>query len=283
MEVENPLISFVIVNFNYGRFLEAALRSIVSQNQRDIEIIVIDGGSTDNSVDVIKKYEDCISYWVSEPDGGQSDAFNKGFSKAKGKYLTWLNADDVLVPGCLKFVIKAMHRHPSCEWFTGNYFKFTEDGAVIKIGWGPYYLPFCLQRKGWPISVYGPTSFFSKKLFDRVGGMNVNLHLMMDIDLWIRFILAGAKQRRVNCFCWAFRMHEASKTASYEGHVLSNEKRARFKIEDQISYGDAGYKPSKAIYWILKVWRVMDGSAFKNLLLRMFFKKIELERMECVR
>lgn len=280
MEIEGPLISIVIVNFNYGRFLESAILSILNQEVKNVELIVIDGGSTDNSVEILKKYADHINYWVSEPDKGQSEAFNKGFAKAKGKYLTWLNADDVLMPGCLRQVIDTMRRYPTCEWFTGNYFKFLDDGTVIKIGWGPRYVPFCLQRKGWPISVYGPTSFFSKKLFDRVGGMNVDLHLMMDIDLWIRFILAGAKQRRVNCFCWAFRMHEASKTASYEGHILSNEKRARFKIEDQMSYGKAGYKPSKTIYWVLKIWRVMDGSAFKYLWLRMFFKKVELERIE---
>lgn len=279
MKIKAPLISFVIVNFNYGRFLEAAIQSIISQCTECIELIVIDGGSTDNSLDVIKKYEDRISYWVSEPDNGQSDAFNKGFAKAKGKYLSWLNADDVLMPECLSKVIKEMNRHPECEWFTGNYFKFTPDGSVVKIGWGPHYLPFCLQRKGWPISVYGPTSFFAKELFDRVGGMNVNLHLMMDIDLWVRFILAGAKQRRVNCFCWAFRMHEASKTASYEGHVLSDEKRARFRIEDQISYGNAGYKPSKLIHWLIKIWRVLDGSALKNFFLRMVYKRIDIGKM----
>ena len=94
--MNKPLLSIVIANYNYGRFLEEAIQSVLSQSCNDYELIIVDGGSTDNSVEIIKKYEDKIAWWVSEKDKGQSDAFNKGFAHAKGKYLTWLNADDIL-------------------------------------------------------------------------------------------------------------------------------------------------------------------------------------------
>ena len=98
---EAPFFSIVIVNYNYGRFLEAAILSILNQSCVDYELIVVDGGSTDNSVDIIRKYKNSISWWCSEKDNGQSHAFNKGFAHANGRFLTWLNADDLLMPGTL--------------------------------------------------------------------------------------------------------------------------------------------------------------------------------------
>lgn len=232
-----------------------------------MELIIVDGGSTDNSVEIIKKYagetisrvernvEICkcaneatansqlvggglshfhtstllhsrISWWCSEKDKGQSDAFNKGFAHARGKYLTWLNADDIMPKGCLQKVVRELERHPDCEWFTGNLYRFTEDGRVVECAWGPNYLPKWLQSRGQPVAVYGPSTFFMKELFERVGGMKLYQNFMMDTDLWMRFIVAGVKQRRINCFCWAFRMHEESKTAEYGEHKLSPEQRA---------------------------------------------------------
>ena len=117
-----PLISIVIANYNYGHYLEDAIRSVIDQDVDDVvELIICDGGSTDNSVDIIKKYDDKIAWWCSEKDEGQSDAFNKGFVQAKGKYLTWLNADDVMFKGCLKKVLRILNEHPEEEWFTGSY------------------------------------------------------------------------------------------------------------------------------------------------------------------
>ena len=100
--MKDPILSIVIANYNYGRFLEDAIRSVCLQNMGDkIELIICDAASTDNSLEIIRKYASKIAWWCSEKDGGQSAAFNKGFSHARGKYLTWLNADDVLVSGCL--------------------------------------------------------------------------------------------------------------------------------------------------------------------------------------
>ena len=116
-----PLVSIVIVNYNYGRFLDEAIQSVLNQSCRDFELIVVDGGSTDNSLEIIKKHVAYLSWWVSEPDKGQSDAFNKGFAHAHGKYLTWLNADDAMCPGTIERLRNAVVKHPECEWFAGGF------------------------------------------------------------------------------------------------------------------------------------------------------------------
>jgi len=270
-----PLLSIVIANYNYGRFLEDAIKSVVEQEGFDkCELIVVDGGSTDNSVELIKKYSDKISWWCSEKDNGQSDAFNKGFAHARGKYLTWVNADDIMPAGCLKKIISEFERHSDCEWFTGNFYRFSEDGKVIEVAWGPHSLPKWLQTKGQPLAIYGPATFFTKELFDRVGGMKLYQNFMMDTDLWMRFIVNGTKQRRINCFCWAFRMHKASKTAEFGEHKLSPEQRAKFEAERIRAYDETGYRESRFNRRLILLWRMLDGSFMRRAWLKKMFTRV---------
>lgn len=131
------LFSIVIANYNYGRFLVDAIGSVVRQCEATrvcedgvnrlvlpsgslVELIVCDAGSTDNSVEVIRRHESSIAWWCSEPDRGQSEAFNKGFHHAKGRLLVWLNADDVFTPGALAAIEREANAHPECEWFVGS-------------------------------------------------------------------------------------------------------------------------------------------------------------------
>ncbi|MCQ2367440.1 MAG: glycosyltransferase [Kiritimatiellae bacterium] len=288
----NPILSIAIVNFNYGRYLEAAVRSVLDQQVEGVELVVVDGGSKDNSVEVIKKYADKLGWWVSEPDKGQSDAFNKAFAHCRGKYLTWLNADDIMPKGCLKKIVKELVRHPKCEWFTGNLFRFVDKlkeevekiggggertvYPVVECAWGPNYLPGFLQGKGMPIAVYGPATIFTKRIFDAAGGMKLHQNFMMDTDLWMRFVMMGVKQRRINCFCWAFRMHVDSKTAEFGDHKLSPEQRTKFEAERKASHEATGYKPSKVLGRLWQLWRILDGSFVKGLWLKKMFKHVEV-------
>ena len=266
-----PAHSIVTANYNFGRFLEDAIRSILAQGMGTrVEIIVCDAASTDNSIEVIKKYDEFIAWWCSEKDGGQSEAFNKGFAHARGKYLTWLNADDIMPPGCLKKVLAEMKAHPDCEWFTANHLRFLDsDKAIIQVEWGPHIYPKFLQRKNSPLVVFGPTTFFAKTAYERVGRIDESLHFAMDTDLWLRMQAAGIKQRRINSFCWAFRMHEKSKTAEYIGHKhVSNGPGPKLMAEHQRAATKIGYSPSRILRWLQLFFRVLDGSLIQRYILR---------------
>lgn len=266
--MSKPILSVVIANYNYGRYLGAAMDSVLRQDCSEVELIVVDGGSTDNSIDVIRQHEDKLAWWVSERDQGQSDAFNKGFAHAKGRFLTWLNADDLLVPGCLRMVVDEISAHPDCEWFTGNFFRFSSEGKITTLGWGPHWYPAFLQQKTSPIVTFGPTTFFSKKIYEQVGKIDVDFHYTMDTDLWIRFIMAGIKQRRIRCFCWAFRMHAESKTAEFGDHTLDNQRMSKLMAEEKLAYSRAGYAPTPLMRRLCQLFRIFDGSFFKGLYLR---------------
>lgn len=305
-----PILSIVIANYNYGRFLEDAIRSVLLQNMgEEVELIICDASSTDNSVEIIRKYanglppntsyfdwiashpsshisQHLISWWCSEKDGGQSAAFNKGFSHARGKYLTWLNADDVLVLGCLKKVVSEMEKHPDCEWFTGNFFRFLEsDKTIMEIGWGPHIYPRWMQTKRAPLVIFGPTTFFSKKVYEQVGRINESMHFCMDNDLWYRFVQAGVKQRRVRCFCWAFRMHEASKTAEFGDHKMPQNLRDVAYPELAAMRKRLGIHRNIWFRLAIIIWRFVDGSIAVRAILkkRLMGKTMRMDSMEAVR
>lgn len=224
---KQPLFSVVIANYNYGRFLEEAIQSVLSQSCQDFELIIVDGGSTDNSVEVIKKYADRISWWISEKDRGQSDAFNKGFAHANGRFLTWLNADDAFAPGALSAVAREIERHADCEWFVGSSVWCDAEMRIDRC--------FCAHRfsalraKTGGMTVGGPSSFFTQRLLDAVGGVDESLHYVMDVDLWYKFHReCGAKYRRTCHNVWAFRQHEASKmSGSGTERALANRRRSQ--------------------------------------------------------
>lgn len=269
---QTPFFSIVIANYNYGDMIGDAIESILHQNCDDYEIIVVDGGSKDNSVDVIKRYEKHISWWVSEPDKGQSNAFNKGFSHANGKFLTWLNADDIFLPGTLMAVKNALISHPDASWATGNLVRFLNDGKIIDFPWGPNVLPQWLQGPGRVTVVFGPTTFWSRKSYEALGPIDESLHYTMDTDYWCRLNMAGYKQVRVNHACWGFRMHEYSKTAEYDSHELSDDRKSQIKEERLYVIEKNHYNPS-VVWRLLGVFmRCIDGSALKTLYNKYYIK-----------
>jgi len=279
MKDELSFISIVIANYNYGRFLEDAIQSVLRQCDENmrlstgdrIELIIVDGGSTDNSVEIIKKYPGRLAWWCSEKDRGQSHAFNKGFTHATGRFLTWLNADDLLLPGTLEALKHASDRHPECEWFTGNYLQFALDTRKIMFApWGAHILPPFLQTFNSPLVIFGPTTFWSRQAYLKIGGIDETLHYSMDTDYWLRMKKNGYRQRRLNHCCWAFRMHNASKTAQYGTRQIDEGVRNRWYEELRTVNQKVGYRCSKFRRILGVIMRFLDFSVPVAVLRRLF-------------
>lgn len=212
--MNKPLLSIVVANYNYGRFLDEAIQSVLSQSCNDYELIIVDGGSTDNSVEIIKKYEDKIAWWVSEKDNGQSDAFNKGFAHANGKYLTWLNADDVMLPNAVQVFKETLEKKKNCQWFAGGTVWLSPEGKPFR----------CVRARSFSkrlveyghIPVWGPSSIFSRELFNKTFGFRLNYHYMMDTDLWFRFYYeCGESYCVLPGYIWGLRIHPMAKTSGF--------------------------------------------------------------------
>jgi glycosyltransferase involved in cell wall biosynthesis len=208
-----PLISVLIVVFNGEQFLEEALLSVFNQTYSNIELIVMDGDSIDGTVDILKKFDDSIDYWLSEPDAGQSDAFNKGFSLCNGDLLTWLNADELYTPNAIKNIVEVFNNKPESKWLTGGIVLTDESLNISKMRMGEGGAN--ILSKMHALNVYGASTFFTKEIFEKSGGMNLKLNFTMDTDLWWRFSLMGESFIRVNHYLCIFRMHENSKTANH--------------------------------------------------------------------
>lgn len=239
----SPIISIVIANYNYGRFLEEAISSIVTQSSsNDVEIIVCDAGSTDNSVEIIRKYANRIAWWVSEKDKGQSDAFNKGFSHAKGIYGCWLNADDIFLPGALRKVILYLKENQATDWLTGGTVFFKSDRSVF--GMSRLYgngLDRLLPVPAW-MKVGAPSSFFRLEKLKELGGFDINLHYVMDVDLWMNLGSNNVKLTHLGSYVWGFRVHESSKTSAL---VTANVKNDAFRKESLLVRERYGFLRTK--------------------------------------
>ena len=288
-----PLLSIVIANFNYGRFLEEAILSILAQDMGDkVEIIICDAASTDNSVEIIQKYAGDlppnterdsavhlsptptpISWWCSEKDGGQSAAFNKGFSRARGEWFTWLNADDFYLPGTLKAFEELVRSNPKAEWVTGNKIHFDNaSGMVISINWGPHAMPPFLSRNRASSGSFGPTTFWRKEVYNMDGPIDENMHYAMDTEYWARFVMAGVRQTRLRHVCWAFREHEESKTEGVQTDAIKHKRSAETKYWREKTGYTYKHNFSNPWYWVLMIWRCCDGSLLKRFCLKQCYE-----------
>ena len=180
-----PIISIVTPSFNQGQYLEETILSVLNQDYPALEFFIIDGGSTDGSVEIIKKYAHRLTYWESKPDRGQSHGINKGFRMASGEIVAWLNSDDLLAPGALKVVAQAWQKNPRLGLISGQTEIIDQAGKPTGNVFGsePNVINSLLSSEN-PVSQ--PSTFFSTSALKEVGFLDETLHMSMDWDLWLR-------------------------------------------------------------------------------------------------
>jgi len=256
-----PRISIITPSFNQGQYIEHTLRSVIEQDYPNLEYIIIDGSSTDNTKDILKKYENKLTYWVSEPDKGQAHAINKGLKRCTGDIIGWLNSDDLLVPNALFAIASHFPTLAEPALLSGQGRFFNEQGVV----WEPSVCDGNLTRthynkamllRCWKYSLHQPSTFWNKALMEQIGYINEDLFFAMDLDYWLRIIDAGIPVYTYQKVLSEFRLHESSKTVAESARLkkdlstlakkhLSGATALYYNIHKYINYST--YKPARQI------------------------------------
>lgn len=214
-----PRISIVTPSFNHGRYLETCIASVRNQEYPNVEHIIIDGGSTDNSLEVIRKHAGQLSGWVSEPDAGQSDAINKGLRRATGDLFNWINADDWLEPGALFQIARAFQATPDAVAWIGAVRRVNADGTTINV---VYPNSLSMENLGQNYNgrqFYQPGCFFRRSLVQKLGGLRTDLHYAMDFDLYLRLLQQGRFAKGDGIWASAL-IHADAKTQKARGKLF---------------------------------------------------------------
>ena len=260
-----PRISIVTPSLNQGSFVEEAIRSVLLQNYPAVELIVVDGGSTDGSIETIGKYRGCLAHWICEGDAGPANALNKGFRLATGEILGFLNADDFLLPGSLAKVVHEFHTHPCADVVSGHGYLANSSGEVgapfISDQWN-------LTRFAYDACVLvQAATFFRRSRYQQVEGFNEGNRTAWDMELWADLALAGAAFHSFDEFLAVFRLH----TASISGRPQSRKQRrqdaraVRQKVKGRLE------TPRDRLYSILQRIRKFSGHPLRTLNQRLFF------------
>ena len=220
----NPTVSIITPSYNQAFFLEKAILSVLEQDYPNIEYLVVDGGSTDGSVDIIKKYADRISWWVSEKDRGQADGINKGLRRATGEIVAWLNSDDFYQPGAITNAVRALQEHPDAGFVYGNLQVVNETGETTNI----------LSYEDWKLKglmefkiIGQPSVFMRCEVLKQAGYLDESYHYLLDHHLWLRMAIKAQPQYVPKL--WAGEhYHAGSKNAA---HAAEFGKEARHILE----------------------------------------------------
>ena len=254
-------ISVVTVCYNHASFLEDTIKSVLSQNHPDVEYIVIDGGSTDGSVDIIKKFSERLDYWVSEPDNGQTDALKKGFAQATGEVFCWINSDDELEPGALAEVSEFFESHPEAKIVNGDHIKMDEKGVPVEMH---REIPFNRFIWNYTYNYTAQTStFWMRSLYEEVGGMDTDYDMAMDTDLFSRMSASNHiyKTKRV----WSrFRLHGEQKTQNFQDRASIERKKILVRYTgEQTKLQEYIFRK---VAWYLRIsWKLITGCYFARL------------------
>ncbi|HDK42354.1 MAG TPA: glycosyltransferase [Candidatus Pacearchaeota archaeon] len=220
-----PKISIVTPSYNQAEFLERTILSVLNQNYPNLEYIIIDGGSTDGSVEIIKKYEKYLAYWVSEKDKGQADAINKGFAKSCGEILAYINSDDAYHPEAFFKIAKAFNKNSKADLVFGNVSYIDAYNNLIgECKFTNFDFATLIYEGG---NLHQPGAFWTKKIYDKVNGFNPKYKFCMDYDFFCRVAESG-NMVHIRDYLANFRHHEKSKSSTIN-HIglIEHEKIAR--------------------------------------------------------
>jgi glycosyltransferase involved in cell wall biosynthesis len=228
-----PFLTVVTPSFNQAQYLDETITSVLSQKRTDVEYLVIDGGSRDGSQEVIRRHADRLAYWVSESDQGQSDAVNKGISRATGEYIAFLNSDDVYLPGAINELQHMVQRNPRAKWFVGGWLFFGDAKVVPDMEWlnfwtmpyGLHSLGSCLFRN---YEASQPAHFWHRSLFERYGAFSLKYRYLFDHEWYARLLAAGERPVLTGRPVAGYRLQPASKTVS-EGARFDADAEAVFE------------------------------------------------------
>ena len=245
MSQEPPLVSIITPSFNQARYLEATIQSVLEQDHPRLEYIIVDGGSTDGSVDIIKKYAGQLAWWVSEKDKGQTDAINKGFARANGEVLAWINSDDTYNARAVSSAVKYLTEHPQAALVYADCNFINAAGQVIG-KFNSAQTNYRRLRQGY-VHIPQQTVFFRAEYWRDVGPLDPSFYFAMDYDLWTR-IAAKAVLKYLPGQTWAnFRIHDLGKTTAHDDRCWPEMIR--------IHYRDGGgfFAPIVAKYYLRKL------------------------------
>lgn len=210
--IDKPLVSVITPSWNSAMYLEQTILSVINQTYKNVEYIIIDGGSTDGTLEIIRKYHNAISYWVSEPDDGMYQAINKGMLRASGEIVAYLNSDDLYYPNTISRVLAQFESNPGADLIYGNLDHINEGGLRIFTKKYPAF-----NWKRFATSNYAligqPAAFWRKELFEKIGPFDESMKMAADFDFFIRAGMVG-RPKHVDEVLAAFRLHPESLTSS---------------------------------------------------------------------
>jgi len=239
-----PLVSIVTPSCNQARFLEYTIRSVLEQDYPNVEYILVDGGSTDGSLDIIHRYAERFAWWVSEKDRGQTDAINKGFARANGHILAWLNSDDTYEPNSVAEAVEYLRGRPDVGMVYGDANFIDQNGAVIG-RFSAAQTDYKRLRRGY-VHIPQQASFWRADLWKKVGPLDPSFFFAMDYDLWVR--LAAQTPIQYTPRLWAnFRLHTEGKTVSADDRCWPEMLKVHYRD------GGSWFSTIQAKYYFRKV------------------------------
>jgi len=258
-----PIVTIVTPSYNQARYLEETILSVLNQDYPRLEYLIIDGGSTDGSVEIIRKHENRLAYWVSEPDDGQSHAVNKGFERATGTVLAWLNSDDTYEPGAVRSAVEAFIAFPHIDAVYGDCTNIDPTGAVMAVYRAR---PLDLSNFLTDCFIHQPTVFMRRRVRDLVGPLDPSFQMCMDYEYWLR-TAAACRWLYIPRVLAHFRVHTAAKSQARAQEFLDERLRCldRLFADPRLAASVAGVrKRAYALAYVTSGINLYEAGALRE-------------------